>query len=1030
MTGKPWSENNTSARELLFWAKDNTTTSQPVAADSISVNKTTLNDVANWAATPAAQPDISKPENLLWGITSWLENISDDRSTLDNISSKDILGASTILQDTWLKESEKVMQTEDEIRNESGTKTLGNFFKSIRDSISDWNVGNILDTKRQSDEKIVAVWYNEKNHNILRLTFNEWQWLSDDFGDTIFKRGEWNEQIFNTLYAEYDAQVEAIKNSNYSEQEKYLMEQAAYDEFLNEINTRKLLKVYADDYYSDGLIYWLHDKEARAIGRRKDQFTKDQLDRLAKSDIKEAGTYEITSDWLDAFLATYEENRKNAERYALDSTDTAKVRYELEDEWLATLKDVELHQIVDPARLQIQALEENGTINSQVWNEIWQLSIQFANNKLDQMHLYLDEPLAYYRAVQWKDYWDLTTWEKAILGYWEGIMQFMDDYTAALQEWLEATIEWWIENGELVKVAEMIDGMSINDFFKNATSDANIKAWWIDLLATESAVDAMQHINNNINYLYWQWKWNALRRNWTEAQRVWGAYWYTAWELFSAWVAGFVKWIEALSGKDIQSLSDYMMADFTTAMLTTTDTKVPWALRWMTDSEDFARLLKRYGLAALENIPEFAWEMFALKPFLWWTNKYAKISEKVLELEKAWQATRKLNKFSKIFNRAKQTVGTTQKAGWTKNWVSKMYGAVSENLSPKTKALLELWNYWIKRVVKDQAIDAIASYYDTESYSTPSFLLSVGLTWITELLPTILDDAQIFKMVKNKIKGLDRTSWTWWRLLDVINSDDELLRRWSNIFWTDFNTFKTIASSWDWSEVENLLKVSYNMLPPDGQVAINNFWKAQMLEQLKRIGTIDWQSTYGRNLMSLIKAEWSNISDIWKYILGATWDVSVWWFTSSILFKEGAERQTRYLKQVYDMELDKIGWQFRRGLENWFTKEQIEEIASKTSYTDVIKNWKVNKDFFELDGEKYILNSDWANYLKLDVSDYTESMRKADVLRAQAEGTKEFLDETIAKVASSKWVADGVIKRMAESWAYQKMVDEFSRIVC
>lgn len=1015
---KPYSENNTNARALLFWWED-TTQSQPTRADSISINKPTLNDVASWATNVTSVPDISTPQNLLWNSTSWLGDISEDRTVLDNVVPKDILWASNILQNTSLKESEKVMQAEEDAKNESWWKTVWNFFKSIRDSISDWNVSNILDTKRQADEKIVALWYNEDNWNILRLSFNEGQWLSDDFGDTFFKRWQENESIFNTLYSEYQDELADIVNGNYTNEEKYQMARAAYDKFLNEVNERKLLKVYEDDFYSDWLVYWWADKNTKVLWRRRDQFTKDQLDNLAKSSIKEAWIYEITPAQLDAFLEMYEANNESAQRYSLtDSTDTAKVRYELEDEWLATLKSTETHQIVDPAMAQIRALVDSGAVTPQVWNEILQRTYQVAENALNQMHLYLDEPLAYYKAVQNKDYWDLTTWEKAILGYGDGIMQFMDDYTKALQRWVSQTISWWIENWELVNVAETIDWLSITDFFKDAISDANIKAWWLDLLATESAIDAMQHINNNINYLYRQWKGNPLRRWWTEAQRIWWTYWYAFWELYQLWTYGWVKWIEALMWKENQSLADYDLADFTTGRMMTTD------------EGDFDRLLKQYWLAALENLPEFLWELEAIRPFLWWTSKYARLSSKIAELDKTARATRKLNTFSKIFNTAKQSVGDVQKAWGAKNWISKMYWAVSDGLSPKARAIMELWSNGIKRVVRDQAIDAIASYYDTESYSTPSFLLSVWLTWITELLPSILWDTQLYKMIKNKIKWLDWTSWTWWRLMDVINSDDELLRRRSNIFWTDFNTFKTIASWGWWDEVENLLKVSYNMLSPDWKMAINNFWKQQMLEQLRRIWTIDWQSTYWRNLMALINAEWSNISDIWKYILWAPWEVNVWWFTSSILFKEWAERQTRYLKQAYDVELDKISWQFRRGLENWFTKEQIEELASRTKYTDVIENGKVNSKYFEKDGDRYILNSDWANYLKLDVTDYTDAMRKADAIRAQAEGTKEFLDETIGEIAASKWISPDVISRMATSWAYQKMVDEFSRLVC
>lgn len=1026
---KNWSDDNLKFWEITDYRWERFSSGKPTLADSIS--SPTLNQVAAWVSTSTAKPDISTPQNLLWNNITWGQADINMDTTLNDVVKPNPLSASEILWNTWIKESEKVTQAEEDVKNESRTKTVWNFFKSIGDSISDWNVSNILDTKRQAKEKTVAVWYNEDNHNILRLSFNEWQWIWDDFGDTVFNRWQWNKQIFDQLYSEYEDMRDAIENSWYDELTQQQMLNAAYDNLLKEVNERRLLKVYEDDFYSDWLIYWLHDEEAKAVGRRKDQFSQEQLNRLSKSNIKEAWIYEVTPEQFDAFLDIYWYNADIADRYSLDdATDTAKVRYELEDEWLAQLKSIETHQIIDPAMAQIKALESDGTISEDTGTSIMQNSYTVVNDALNQMHLYLDEPLAYYKAVKAKDYWTLTTWEKAILWYGEGIMQFMDDYTKALQRWLNVSISQWIENWELVNSAEMIDGMSITEFFRNAISDANLKAWWLDLLATESAIDAMQHINNNINYLYWQWKGNHLRKAWTEAQRIWWAYWYWAWELYQMWIMWWVKWIEALTWRDVQSLADYDLADFTTWRMLATQDEVPLALRWISDSNDFARLLKRYWLAALENVPEFAWELQAIRPFLWGTSKYAKLSSKAIQLEKTAAATRKLNWLSKIFNWVKNTVGTTSKAWWTKNWIAKMYEWVSNSLPPKLKATLELWTNVVKRKVKDQAIDAIASYYDTESYSTPSFLLSVWLTWLTETLPSLLWDTQLYKMIKNKIKWLNRTDWTWWRLMDIINSDEEILRRWSDIFGTDFNTFKLVAWSEWWWEVEDLMKAAYNMLSPDGKVAINNFTKQQLFEQLKNIKTIDWQSTYGRNLMSLINAQWSNAWDIMKYVLWIPWKVEFGWFTSSILFKEWAERQTRYLKQAYDIELDKITWQFRKWLENWFTKEQIEELASKTKYTDVIENWKVNSKYFEKDWDRYILNSDWANYLKLQITEYTDTMRKADAIRAQAEWDKEFLEDVIAKIWNWRWLSPEVVNKLATSWAYTKMVNEFSRVVC
>jgi hypothetical protein len=194
---------------------------------------------------------------------------------------------------------------------------------------------------------------------------------------------------------------------------------------------------------------------------------------------------------------------------------------------------------------------------------------------------------------------------------------------------------------------------------------------------------------------------------------------------------------------------------------------------------------------------------------------------------------------------------------------------------------------------------------------------------------------------------------------------------------------------------------------------------------------LDWNSSYGRNLRALIDANWTNVADVWKWIFGIPWKVDVWGFTSSILFKEWADIQTRYLKKWYDVALDNIDGGFRSKLQNWFTRADIEQIAWNTPYKSVIKDWDVNKNFFEIDENwKYILNWEWAKTLWLDVAEYTESMAKADLIRKEAEWTRDFLNENIQKLAEWKWISKGTIDKVINSWAFNKMVDELERIVC
>ena len=307
-------------------------------------------------------------------------------------------------------------------------------------------------------------------------------------------------------------------------------------------------------------------------------------------------------------------------------------------------------------------------------------------------------------------------------------------------------------------------------------------------------------------------------------------------------------------------------------------------------------------------------------------------------------------------------------------------------------------------------------------------------TWLFEALPAIFKDTQLLKIISNKARWLNALDGTWWKMIDYMTSDPEVMKWFERFFWTNNPTFKqlkTLWQAWWWSGFEDALKIMYNRLNPEAKLAMNNFSKRTLVEQIWNLSKIDWQSSYGRWLRAILDAQWTNGADVIKYIFGIPGKVDVWWFTSSILFKEWWQQQTRYLKKSYDTALDNIEWWFRKRLQEWFTVKDVADLASNTKYKDLMKDWRVNENLFELweDG-KYILNADWAKRLWLDVSDYTEAMARQDIIKKQARETMDLFDDKLKQLANGKWISDDTIKKVVDSWTFNRMIDEFQKVLC
>ena len=1023
VSGRNWGDENTTFGEAISWQllpKNNSV----VEADSISSSpEVTTTQSNNQNLTNSVDFTVSSttPPATWW--------IADDaNATIPSGSFVDITNLE--VQDLVKKQNR-----EKEIEDESWWETVRRWLKWKGNSINDMVLGSALDSAKQANEKHLMLAYDPDSRDVTELVINKWQWYTDDFWNTIYNRGEWNETVFNNLYSQYQQRLREVENSNLTQEQKYAIDNELFNMFLNEVNERGLLKAFKNDHYSDWLVWGTLWKDIDFHWRLDNKFTKEQLDAASKRKVDEWVYKASPSEFAD-FLEVYENNNELENALSIKGfywkgwePEKANISYLLTEESVAEMQSQQSEQVLEPVRQKILELEDNWTLTPRQWNDIETRLMLEANNLIANMHFWLDTPLALYTVVKNKTE-PLTDWERAVLWYWPGIQEFMQKYVDAVARWELETLKN-IRNWDIISAPDMIDWMSINDFFRSYTDESNLKAGWWDLLPWESSIDAMQHINNNISYLYWKWKWNSLRRNWTEAQHVLWPVWYTAWELASLWFNWIFQWLDYLVGLTWNNslVSDYALADM-----------MSW-LTVKTDMSDFWRLISSFWGKLIENWPEFWWEVAAMNMAYpgnlfkaRWLLKIAGDANKINKANKTIKATQKMWLIKSWIKKVRDAIGVPAYQVWGRprlqrmiNWVLK--SAEWENLI--TNNIVKIWQNIAKWAISDQLIDWLVSYYDTEPYSDTSFLLSVGFTWLTEILAPLVKDTQMIRMIRNGIDWRGLTQNTAWRVMSYLNTDEKALKRLEYLFGKNNIPLETLKNIWDgWSEYEDIMEQAYNLLK-SSWVDMDKFSKQVVYEQLRKLGTIDWESKLWREIINLVNTRGTNAADVFKLIFWVPGKLEVGGFISKILLKDVDEwLQTRLLKQDYDIGLDILEWGFRKRLKSWFTLEDIQELQRRTKHDNLIKWWDANEKFFAKEWDKYYLTSSWAEEFKLDVSEYTESMRRADMRRATEEETKNLIDEKTKQLMSNKWLTKEVIEKLASSWAFKEMVDDIATVVC
>lgn len=1028
ISNRDWWDDNTTFEQAMAWqiyannpTKDSFSISVSSPQNTATLNDVAKQDVANWWI------DITKvttsnttPSQTWWAAID--ENIAPTSDTFVDITKLEV------------EDLAKNHQKEEEIEDEAWYQTAWRWAKWKYNEIADNRLADSLEAQRQSMEQHMILSYDPDSKDVTELVFNTPQWLSDDFWATLYSRGENNEEIFNSLYAEYMASLQMVVYSDLPWEDKQKASDMLFEEFRKEVNDRKLLKAFENDHYMDGkftmALAW---DDTKFNWRLKNKFTQEQLDAYAGKKVEE-WAYEVSPEEFDNFLKMYEYNRWLSEDMSLgayywnsEKPDKSNITYTLTQETASQMQYVQATEILEPARVKLVGMIDEWKIAPDKANKIENLLISVTNDYVSNMHFWLDTPLALYVSVKNKNPWDMTNWERAVLAYWPWIQKLMEDYVSAVQKWVLATLDT-VDSEWNIHAPDMIDWMSVNDFFRNAIEESNIQAWWWDLYASESAIDAFQLINNNISYLYYSWKWNWLRQWWQEWQRALWAIWYSAWELTQLWFNWILQWADYLVWLtwNKSDIADYMLADNT---------------RWLkvkNDIPEFWRLVSNFWLWLMENGPEFLWEfaafkfafpenLFKLKMLRSWATTAEKLREGTAARQKLWLIQRWIWALRKSINFPAQK----DWRGWLLRMINWWLKSLEWN-NQITNNIIKIWQNIAKWAVSDQLIDWLVSYYDTEAYSDLSFLLSVWLTWLTEITAPLVKDSQIFKKVWNFLNWRERTQWTAWRVMSYLNTDENALKRLELIFWKNNVPLEALKAIWEhWWEYEDVMEQALNMLPKSVYDGINKFSKQALFEQLRKLNYVDWDSPFWRQIISLINNRWTNVADMAKLMFWLPWKVQLWWFISNILLKNPWQPlQTRLLKKDYDIQLDFLEWGFRKRLKDWFTIDELKQIQKHTKFKDLVKWWAPDNALFQKEWDKYFLTMDWAKKFELDVSEYTDSMRRADLRREAESETKEILDEKTKQLMDNKWLSQEIINRLAASWAFSKMVDDIATTVC
>lgn len=965
--------------------------------------------------------------NSWTNVSTWID-ISAWATTWINswLASPDILSWVT-LKDNWAEKKEQEI-TDDKLWLENTYNSIKSFFSEWRNTLKwlseDLWVSHVIETNKQYSVKWVYDSPTSYGTKIFYIDFNdEGKWVTKD----------WSEREFIEKYN----QARSIMNDNtwtYSEEDK----KTAVEDFYNDIIP--LLKVENASY-----IKWAFNSTT-ASNLYLWYNTDDNKNKYNEAWWQFEVTKEDAIDFVNKFEANNEMamTLSNREWEQTDMSFSYAFSDESREQVLSNMINnsssnytTTLSSYVDDEKLT--------WIASQSFTSRADSFIQTQNNRA---LMYLETPLAeYYKVREKLNNWEeLSYWEKRVLKAWPYLEWLVNDYSKYIWDVVDETVKQWYTDWEITFNIKSMDWLSMQKYwvssvymnYKNA-----MDALWVDsrVLWYYSALDLLQLVWNATSDNYWDWKWWDIYSWWKLLQSTLGRVWFDFWEWMSYAYRQTLQWWIFWT-----QYSDATASDF--ASITLLDTWKEWLWRTM----------KEYYSSFNENIPEIAWTLLSDRVFP--ENKTLKLTPRVNSMLKVWSAASKAwdvvedvatapkfrtwSRFEKFWKFSWKQQTTKAIKDWV-NWISEANKASwLSNTSQWVKNFLRnsidriFWTSWsnerklrwllakdiVSNTIADQRLDALMSYYDTEAYSPASFWISVWMSMITEVLSPLLHSALLW----NTLSRVDTINWwflnafTWdwwstWSFIRYVDWDDWTMKRFSEISklleanWSPMTLKHLHNLSWNWEQLlwdmDSLLKELWVQWAN----AMWKFSKDTLFDKIRWRQDLDKSSEFYKRLTNLVNSEQTNVADVVKYILWISWEVEVWPFKSIIKFKDWDSIQSRYLINwkwwsKYDLYLDRIDWQFINQLRNWFDEKSIREISKIEWYDWVLKDWDINSNMFEYDKKtkKYYINQNWADKFWLNISDYTDALKKADAIEAVAKNDGKIVMKMLKKLSDKSWI--------------------------
>ena len=949
----------------------------------------TLNALVNWESSQQSTPT---------------ENVTSKGSQYYDYSAND-----------EQKVKEKLAEREWE-KDESIFDWLTKKANSIVDFIGNFDRSWDYEKEYEINKKVTNIWYDKDTNNVYTLELK-------DYWDDWASAQEALQNAINT----YEATLNYYWWDNAPEEIQVQAFKKLYDD------TKWLFVAKWDDWY------W-------GFKRKKDLFTDEQLELLAKNNVKE-WAYEPSYKQFSMYLENMGKNINLANDLKTKHNIDTSTWFDLDNSQTSRAEQVFMNR----AMQWVLDIAKQNLAPEEVW-EFYANAYVIAKNNFERAWE-TARPVFDAAAVireKIKQGKTITQEEKKTLEYANTLDDMLNAEADSLNFFSKdhadaAYVEDW-------KIMQARDIFSDWRNLHQVISQWVIDAAWLQDDPNKSWIDAFQEVTNEALYNYEQSAWWWFGNAWETFQH----WMWKVWEVLSEWWQQTVYGLTQLGNYawdiwtyDFQSAKDrftwkkawtkmweYLNQDFTIGTMINTEENWFLSTFW----QDFSRTFRKYWAKAVEYWPEFAANIIPdimLTAASWWWWGVGKVATKLPTITKLISKWAELTRINSLMNKISWANQIRKAIGWIR-WLEEAAASLSRSweVPSWTRFAAGRMGKLIKDWIIDQAIDWQYNMYDTEAYSDISFGLSLAWTGLFEILPW-LRKSWAFKQIRNLVTNEYLTKGTAWDAIEFLGKEENqnilknLTSKYAKNWELTFDDFRKIASNME--ELWWILEKNWNAMPDYLKPSVNKWNKEMTWRILNQVYDVDANSVLWRNIRAIISKEWTNLADLYKFIGNIPWDVKVWPWRSVIKIKN-ADGTTKGLLWIewtnakpYSIKLDTIlDWWLTKKLENWFSLVDINKIKSLPEYSNVTDSmFMLDKDW------KYYITKEWVNALGISSVDMPLEYHARELAKAEAWDVSEQFRSFMKEINSSKKnIQPDTIDEIANSWTYQDVRDKVADIVC